>query len=358
MEITCINCGQMCEVDEEPVPDQHLLCPFCNVKFNYTPQNMTGDNANEQSHSLVTQYEKTTTKIKTSCPHCSTMYEVDAEYIGETVTCGTCDSKFVVTETQTANSQEVRSSGMAIEEVAIKPSESVSDKAKEQDTTTVRRKSLSAFSTKVKTAANEVKDKATLLWRSGWKGRAIILGFTALLVICLFAPFIQNNKIGLYYHNGDGDPKVVAKAAVEESVKCLLDYVRRPNDRRWQALTKSLVSCPADFQDAVRSYITSASKTVDDFISEYTEEDFKKSVKYYYENTVRPGSIVDIDPQFAGLRQLIEADAVTSAIRSRNASIESARFKLKTEIEKSINNLIDIAEKYGIDPIKLEDALL
>ena len=36
MYITCPNCGQTCEVDEEPVIGQHLVCPFCEVKFCYT----------------------------------------------------------------------------------------------------------------------------------------------------------------------------------------------------------------------------------------------------------------------------------------------------------------------------------
>ena len=44
MEIICPNCGQTCEVDEEPAIGQHLLCPFCDVEFKYTPQNTTEPN--------------------------------------------------------------------------------------------------------------------------------------------------------------------------------------------------------------------------------------------------------------------------------------------------------------------------
>lgn len=85
MEITCPSCGQVCEVDEEPMVGQHLQCPFCEVKFSYTSQELSASNAANR-----------TVLKKTSCPYCGTNYEVNANYVGAVVSCGTCNKQFVV----------------------------------------------------------------------------------------------------------------------------------------------------------------------------------------------------------------------------------------------------------------------
>ena len=96
MEITCPNCGQTCEVDEEPAIGQHLLCPFCDMKFNYTPQNTTENDSNSIANMAETNVEEPPAKIQAICPHCGAVYEVDASYIGKTATCGVCDNPFVI----------------------------------------------------------------------------------------------------------------------------------------------------------------------------------------------------------------------------------------------------------------------
>lgn len=35
IQIKCPKCGNVGEVDDEPMPGQHLLCPFCSEKFSY-----------------------------------------------------------------------------------------------------------------------------------------------------------------------------------------------------------------------------------------------------------------------------------------------------------------------------------
>ena len=35
MLIKCPNCGQSCELDEEPVIGPRMICPFCKEKFSY-----------------------------------------------------------------------------------------------------------------------------------------------------------------------------------------------------------------------------------------------------------------------------------------------------------------------------------
>ena len=77
--------------------------------------------------------------------------------------------------------------------------------------------------------------------------------------------------------------------------------------------------------------------------------------------TVRPCP-EDLDPQLAGLRnwavKMAVIDAAEKVKQRREYRIQSAKRALKTEIENAAKHLIDVAEKYGIDPIKLEDSLL
>lgn len=150
---------------------------------------------------------------------------------------------------------------------------------------------------------------------------------------------------------------VAEEKAVMTSVENLLNYVEMPNERRLGVLSRSLESCPKDFQEAVIKYLDSVGKKVDDYMPE-TNENFEKEVERELYRTIRRGSPIDVNPQFAGMKMLAVADAVDIVKRSRESSIESAKLKMKTEIENAFKHIIDIAEKYGVDPIKLENALL
>ena len=37
MQLQCPHCGQECETEQELAVGQHVLCPFCNMKFSYRP---------------------------------------------------------------------------------------------------------------------------------------------------------------------------------------------------------------------------------------------------------------------------------------------------------------------------------
>lgn len=164
MEITCPNCGQTCEVDEEPATGRHLLCPFCDMKFNYTPQNTTENDSNSIANTAETNVDAPTAKIQTTCPHCGAVYEVDAAYIGETATCGTCDNDFVV-------------------------------KAKHGHTAAVSGKeSPKMLLAKAKAAVNTAQIKAIALWQSGMKGKFVVLEAAALLVLCGILCFCTNGN--------------------------------------------------------------------------------------------------------------------------------------------------------------------
>ena len=84
MEIVCPNCSQPCVTDDELVVGQHVLCPFCNVKFTY------GDSAS-------TAESRSAGKLMdVKCPGCGTEYEVDASDAGQDVECEVCGRKFVI----------------------------------------------------------------------------------------------------------------------------------------------------------------------------------------------------------------------------------------------------------------------
>ena len=57
-------------------------------------------------------------------------------------------------------------------------------------------------------------------------------------------------------------------------------------------------------------------------------------------------------------KNLAVAEAVEKVKRRRESRIEEAKLRLKSEIENAAKRLIDVAEKYGVNPISLEDALL
>ena len=135
MEIKCPNCGQTCEVDEEPMQGQHLLCPFCDVKFNYTSQNTTENDSNSIANTAETNVDAPTAKIQAICPHCGATYEVDADYLGEAATCGTCDKAFVVKATY------------------------------ERAIVTSGKKKIQGFCESAKTMASAAKVKTVVLWQ-------------------------------------------------------------------------------------------------------------------------------------------------------------------------------------------------
>lgn len=84
MEINCPSCGQVCEVSEEPAVGQHVLCPFCNIKFTY------GTSA------LTTECQSVGNQKDVKCPNCGTEYEIEASEIGREAECEVCGRKFVI----------------------------------------------------------------------------------------------------------------------------------------------------------------------------------------------------------------------------------------------------------------------
>ena len=136
--------------------------------------------------------------------------------------------------------------------------------------------------------------------------------------------------------------------AVDTSIKCLLKYLGSPTERRMQSLSKSLESCPEDFQNAVKEFLVATTLTSDDMISKSERDD------------VLAGAVVL--SMLCGVAADSRQDAFTSGMQIGNmmqAELQKkAKKRLKEKIETKRSNLIDIAEKYGANPDDLESALL
>ena len=81
MQIRCPSCNEWCEVDFEPEIGQHLICPFCEVKFSYSG---TGHGDNDRKMD------------ECRCPHCGTVYEITTDEVGNSAKCKTCNKAFII----------------------------------------------------------------------------------------------------------------------------------------------------------------------------------------------------------------------------------------------------------------------
>ena len=137
--------------------------------------------------------------------------------------------------------------------------------------------------------------------------------------------------------------------AVMSSLECLLNYFEMPNERRLGVLSRSLESCPKDFIDAVKEFLVSVSRTSDDMISDREREDM---IKGKIALGLIFGAINQNDPQSGVAAGLQLGDLISAKTQ------ETANQRLKQDIESKLNHLLDVAERYGIDPNKLETALV
>lgn len=143
-----------------------------------------------------------------------------------------------------------------------------------------------------------------------------------------------------------------AKRQVVESVECLLDLMRLPNERRLKVLADSLKECPDKFQKAVSEYVAIVFKSPEDMISSKEKEDAM---------TTTAGAAI--------LFGILGAASNGDSQRGVNAGLElggmayqelkeKAKRRLRDEIEKKRNRLIEVAQTYGIDSNAFEEALV
>ena len=376
MEIKCSNCGQTCEVDEEPMQGQHLLCPFCDMEFNYTSQNTTENDSDSIANMAEPNVKDPPAKIQTICPHCGATYEVDAEYIGETATCGTCGDDFVVKVSQETHSPDAPADA-AVEKAAENTSAATNGHIalmsnSKKRIKMIRAKAKSAVNTakdtlipvlktaanKTKTnaipalrsAANAAKVKTVALWQSGMNSKFIIFGIAVLLAFCLAVPFLLpfsddsnavNPAINAAVSKNSRTNTTSENHAekIKEAVQALGKYIETPTDRRLQAVSESLEHCPQDFREAVKDLLISLNKTCNDMISEQERKDAEVGGLVL---GLLAGAISD-NPRDA----MSSGFQIGSAIHSEMQ--QKAQKRLEQERKYKLTNLIDIAQKYGVD---------
>lgn len=79
MQLECPKCGEHCEIDFESEVGQHVVCPYCDVKFSYG-----------------VQQESDATTIMAICPWCGFTEEIDAQYAGHVGECSRCHREFTI----------------------------------------------------------------------------------------------------------------------------------------------------------------------------------------------------------------------------------------------------------------------
>lgn len=281
--------------------------------------------------------------FKFNCPHCGQHLDAEHDMVGMEFDCPACGQPLTVPEV--GNSSPNKGGDLFAEEhlhPSAPPSEETEPPPLSTPKITVIRK------------RERLIDRIKKRMKTVGIGVAVLLLFAGVGVIKECLDETETATVTKEKAKVEGGAKV---RAVATSIECLLNYIDLPNDRRLQVLSKSLESCPKDFQDAVIKYLDSTRKTINDIMTT-NEEDLEEEVKRELYRTIRPGSPVDVDPRLAGLKNLAVVEALTNVKRRRESRIESEKSRLKAEIENAVKHIIDVVEKYGIDPNKLETALV
>lgn len=258
--------------------------------------------------------------FKFACPHCEQPLEAAYDMVGMSFECPACGQKLTVP---------------AIEHV---PDDLSGDGA--------------SVGSQTPPVITVIKRRERFADRCKKRLKAIGIG---VLILLLFigvgiAKAVFDEADAVVSENVKSITETGAKAkAVEASIECLLNFIDLPNERRLQVLSRSLELCPEDFRDAVKGFLVSVSKTSDDMISDQEREEMVKGrallgLLFGAANQGDPRSGVATGLQ---LGDLICAEAQKEANR-----------RLRKDVESKLNRLIDVAQKYGVDPTRLENALI
>ena len=260
--------------------------------------------------------------LKFTCPQCGQHLEADYDMVGMVLDCPGCGQSFQVPGIGGLVHKEDASFLSGVQSAPVPPLITV------------------------------IKKRESFIGRYKNRVKAVGIGVAVLLLF-----------VGVGVIKGvsdEGGPAAAEKAAtkavdranaraVMTSIECLLNYVAMPNDRRLSVLSQSLESCPKDFADAVKEFIVSASRTTQDMISDKEREDM---IKGKIALGLIFGAANQNDPRSGVAAGLQLGDLISAEAQ------EKANRRLKQEIESKLNRLLDVAQKYGVDPNKLEEALL
>lgn len=273
--------------------------------------------------------------FKFTCPHCGQHLDAEHDMVGMEFDCPACGQPLTVPEV--GNSSPNEGGDLFVEEhlhPSAPPSEEMEPTPLSTPKITVIRK------------RERFIDRIKKRMKAVGIGVAVLLLFAGVGVIneCLDEPETatatkEKSKVA-------NSAKV---KAVMTSLECLLNYFEMPNERRLGVLSRSLESCPKDFMDAVKEFLVSVSRTSDDMISDREREDM---IKGKIALGLIFGAVNQNDPQSGVAAGLQLGDLISAKAQ------ESANQRLKRDIESKLNHLLDVAERYGVDPNKLETALV
>lgn len=276
--------------------------------------------------------------FKFSCPRCGQRLEAELDMVGITIGCPGCGQPLKVPSLSSECQADV-----------------VSDAKAEVETTT-----------------DDGGPKIAVLKRresftGRWKKRLKAIGI-GIALLCLFAGvgiMVQittddgdaTETVGGRNENPGGRketsrPFASANKKVLSSVECLLDFMKLPNERRLRVLVDSLQGGPDDFKDAVSEYLVSFSKNPEDFISSKEKEDAVTGTVGAAVLLGILGAACTGDSQGGVNAGLQLGDMEYAKLQ------EKARSRLREEIEKKRNRLIEVAQTYGIDSNAFEEALV
>lgn len=200
-----------------------------------------------------------------------------------------------------------------------------------------------------------------------WKNRLKAIGI-GIALLCLFAgigiiaEIIKHDENATETVDGRKEnpggrkealwPSASVNKKVLTSVECLLDYLKLPNERRKRILSDSLQAVPNDFKDVVSEYLVSVAKNPDDMISAGEKEKAMETKAGAAILFGLLGAASTGDSQLGVNAGLELGDMAYAELR------EKARRRLRDEIERNRNRLVEVAQKYGINSNAFEEALV
>lgn len=273
--------------------------------------------------------------FKFNCPHCGQHLDAEHDMVGMEFDCPACGLPLTVPEVGNSSPNE---GGDLFAEEHLHPSDPPSEETEPTP--------LSTPKITVIRKRERFIDRIKKRMKAVGIGVAVLLLFAGVGVIKECLDETETATVTKEKAKVEGGAKV---RAVMTSIECLLNYVEMPNERRLGALSRSLESCPKDFMDAVKEFLVSVSRTSDDMISDREREDM---IKGKIALGLIFGAVNKNDPQSGVAAGLQLGDLISAKTQ------ESANQRLKRDIESKLNHLLDVAERYGVDPNKLETALV
>lgn len=273
--------------------------------------------------------------LKFTCPHCGQHLDAEHDMVGMEFDCPACGQPLTVPEVGNSSPNE---GGDLFAEEHLHPSYPPSEETEPTPLSTPK--------------ITVIRKRERFIDRIKKRMKAVGIGVAVLLLFAgvgVIKECLDETETATATKERSKVANSVKVKAVMTSLECLLNYLEMPNKRRLGVLSRSLESCPKDFMDAVKEFLVSVSRTSDDMISDREREDM---IKGKIALGLIFGAVNQNDPQSGVAAGLQLGDLISAKTQ------ETANQRLKQDIESKLNHLLDVAERYGVDPNKLETALV